>query len=121
MKNILLDIWYTCATNKGFLKAQLNVRFFQLKDFLINIAEQQINFSDITPLSIDNILIKKYDNNGYCRRSIQGYATVIRSFLRFAEDKGWCQKNLAHSIKAPRVYNMNHFLTRRVGKMLKKS
>ena len=90
--------------DQGLSECTIKSRFFQLKDFLINIAEQQKNFSDVTPLAIDNILIKKHDYDGYCRRSVQGYATVIRLFLKFAEDKGWCQKNLAYSIKAPRVY-----------------
>ncbi len=91
-------------TEQGLSESTIRGSFFQLKDFLTNIAEQKKNFADIIPLTIDNILIKKCDHNGYCRKSIQGYATVIRSFLKFAEEKGWCQKNLAQSIKTPRVY-----------------
>ncbi len=89
---------------QGLSENTIKTRFFQLKDFLINIEEQQTSFIDVTPLLIDNILIKKHSIDGYCRRSVQGYATVIRSFLRYAENKNWCQKNLANSIKAPRVY-----------------
>ena len=35
---------------------------------------------------------------------MQCYATILRSFLRYAEDQGWCSKHLANTIKAPRVY-----------------
>ncbi len=32
------------------------------------------------------------------------YAEAIRPFLKYAENKGWCQKNLANSIKVLRAY-----------------
>ena len=50
------------------------------------------------------MLVKKYNVDGYSRRTVQSYASVIRSFLRYAENQKWCRANLADSIKAPRVY-----------------
>jgi len=63
-----------------------------------------IVFIEVTPLCIDEILTYKSRVDGYSRRSIQNYATVIRGFLKYADSKGWCQKNLGNTIKVPRVY-----------------
>jgi len=89
---------------QGLSENTIEGRYFQLKDFLIHINDKKKSFADITPLIVDEILTKKYDSGRYSRRTIQAYATVIRSFLRYAEARKWCQPNLADSIKAPRVY-----------------
>jgi integrase/recombinase XerD len=75
-----------------------------LKDFMVNINERVKTFAAILPGTIDDVLIKKHDRDGLSRRSVQSYASVVRSFLRYAENQQWCQKGLASSIKAPRVY-----------------
>lgn len=89
---------------QGLSENTIDGRFFQIKDFLINIHEKKKSFIEMTPLVIDEILTKKYNVDGYSRRTVQSYASVIRSFLKYAENQTWCQKNLAASIKAPRVY-----------------
>lgn len=96
-------IKYMCD-EQGLSENTIQGRFSQLRSFLIYAYEQQKKFANITPLTIDNILIKKHNDDGCSRRYIQNYATVIRSFLRYAENQGWCSRNLANSIKAPRVY-----------------
>ena len=47
----------------------------------------------------------KHDRDGYSRRTVQSYASVVRSFLRYAEGQKWCRLGIADSIKAPRVYH----------------
>ncbi len=89
---------------QGLSEATIKVRRSLLKDFLINVSALQNVFSEITPLILDTILIKKYERDGYCRKTIQEYTSIVRSFLRYAESKNWCQKNLASCLKAPRVY-----------------
>ena len=42
---------------------------------------------------------------GCCRRTISNLLKALRSFVRFAEDRGWCCKHLADSISGPRVYS----------------
>jgi len=42
---------------------------------------------------------------GCCRRSISNVVKALRSFMRFAEDRGWCRKHLAEAIEGPRVYS----------------
>lgn len=75
------------------------------KQFLIHVGKTKKLFSEITPLTIDEFLIKKHDVDGCSRVTIQEYASEIRSFLRYAVEQSWCHKNLADSIRAPRVYN----------------
>lgn len=89
---------------QGLSENTIYSRFFTIKDFLSNIAEKINSLSETTPLIVDGILEKKYNKDGYSRRTIQSYASIIRSFLKYAEDQKLCQKNLANSIKAPRVY-----------------
>ena len=89
---------------QGLSENTIDGRIHLLKDFLININKHEPSLRDITPLHVDNVLTKKYKIDGYTRRTIQSYASVVRSFLRYAEGKGWCQNHLADAIKAPRVY-----------------
>lgn len=89
---------------QGLSENTISGRFGQLRNFLINIHEKRKTPSAITPLTIDEVLMKKYNTDSYSRRSVQHYASVARSFLRYMENQGWCQKGLANSVKAPRVY-----------------
>lgn len=89
---------------QGLSEETIKTRFTQLKIFLVGIATQYHSLNKLTPIAIDKFLVKKHDIDGYSRRSIQGYATVLRSFLRYLEGKAICQPGLADSIKAPRVY-----------------
>jgi integrase/recombinase XerD len=89
---------------QGLSENTIKSRFGQLQDFLINIAGQNHIFTDLTTLIVDGVLTKKCNIDGYSRRTIQSYASVIRSFLRYSENQDWCQKGLADSIKTPRVY-----------------
>ena len=43
--------------------------------------------------------------DGYCRRSIGNMVKALRSFVRFAEGRRWCRKDLAEAIEGPRVYS----------------
>src|SRR3990167_401349 len=89
---------------QGLSEVTIKSRRYILQDFLININQKRKTFIELTPLMVDEVLGKKYHIDGYSRRGVQSYASIIRSFLRYAENKTWCQKNLANSIKAPRVY-----------------
>ncbi len=40
---------------------------------------------------------------GCCRRSVSNVVKALRSFVRFAGDRGWCRKHLAEGIDGPRV------------------
>ncbi len=44
-------------------------------------------------------------SEGCCRRTISNLVKALRSFVRFAGDRGWCCKHLADGISGPRVYS----------------
>ena len=89
---------------QGLSENTISGRFTLLRNFLINIHKKKKMLATITPLTVDEVLAKKYNEDGYSRISVQHYASVIRSFLRYMENQRWCQKGLANSVKAPRVY-----------------
>src|SRR5439155_5375476 len=53
---------------------------------------------------IDAAIARKGQQDGYARTSMQAYATVLRSFFRYAEHQGWCAPGLAATIRSPRVF-----------------
>jgi site-specific recombinase XerD len=75
-----------------------------LRDFLVNLRTLVKSFAAIAPITIDEVLTKKHDRDGLSRKTVQSYASIVRSFLRYAENQQWCPKGIAASIKAPRVY-----------------
>jgi len=89
---------------QGLAEETVYGRSWLLRDFLVNLNERVKTFAEIFPSTIDDVLIKKYDKDGLSRRSVQSYASIVRTFLRYAEDQQWCRKGIAASIKAPRVY-----------------
>ena len=64
------------------------------------------SLADLTITSIDRALSEKGSKDGrsLCRATVRNRADALRAFLRFAEDRGWCQPGLAESIASPRVY-----------------
>lgn len=60
---------------------------------------------EITPHRLDMAFQKLLAPGGYTRKGIQGCATALRGFCRFAETRGWCRKGLAASIRNPRVFS----------------
>jgi integrase/recombinase XerD len=89
---------------QGLSERTILSRLYQLKMFLINIEQRQNELITLTPLIVDEIITNKHDIEHHSRRTVQSYAAVLRSFLRYAENQGWCPRHLASTIKAPRVY-----------------
>jgi integrase/recombinase XerD len=72
--------------------------------FLDHLLEQKRSLKTITASDIDSLLAEKLNRDHYARVSIRAYASSLRSFLRFAEMRGWCPVGIASSIMAPRVF-----------------
>lgn len=87
---------------RGLSEETIYARTCVLKNFfkyMGSIASLQ----PITPLNIDDVLKKKY-LEGQNRRSLQTYASTLRTFFTHAEGQKWCQSGLAKSIKTSRTY-----------------
>jgi integrase/recombinase XerD len=87
---------------RGLSEETIYSRACVLKDFF-KCNESSASLYLMTPLNIDDVLKKKH-LEGQCRRSIQTYASILRTFFTYAEGKKWCQPSLSQSIKTSRVY-----------------
>lgn len=92
------------AREQGLSGTTVHGRSLLLKDFLTNLNTQVKSFAAISPGNVDEVLIMKHDRDGCSRRTVQSYASVVRSFLRYAEGRKWCRQGIADSVRAPRVY-----------------
>jgi site-specific recombinase XerD len=91
---------------KGLAEATINNSCGILKRFFSSIKEDHANFlSHLTPGHLDRLLIQKLDKGIYARKTIHTFAITLRTFLRYAEYRGWCPLGIADSIHAPRVYS----------------
>ncbi len=79
-------------------------RLFLLKNFCSEIQDKCKYPKKLTPIMIDDNLIKKHYVDGWSRKTIQSYTSIIRVFIRFLENRNECTWGLAESIKSARVY-----------------
>ena len=87
---------------RGLSEETIYSRICVMKDFFKYIGSTA-SLQKMTPLNIDDALKKKY-LEGQSRRSVEAYASTLRTFFSYAEGKQWCQPGLAKSIKTSRVY-----------------
>jgi integrase/recombinase XerD len=75
-----------------------------LRRFLAQIEEAGFRLKTLTVVQLDELVIKKVRDEKHARNTIQTWASVLRVFFRFAEERGWCRKGLATAIMVPHVY-----------------
>jgi integrase/recombinase XerD len=76
--------------------------------FLTQIDEAGLRFDTIVVAQVDELLAQKVRQGGYARITIKSWASAIRPFCRFAEERGWCRRGMADAIMTPRVYRYEH-------------
>ena len=89
---------------RGLSPHTVAYRCVTLEDFLGRVAATKDSLREITLTEIDRVLLEKVTKCGYARVSVQTYASTLRSFLRFAETRGWSPSGHAMAIKSPRVF-----------------
>ncbi len=89
---------------QGLSQQTIRVRRWYLEQFLDRFWQQQRPFDQISITDIEAAIAFKGDQDGYARASIKGYVTVLRAFLRYAEQRGWCAPGLAAAIISPRLF-----------------
>ena len=91
---------------RGWSEATVRYRRNRADDLLRRFCSGKRSLSDLTITTIDRALSEKRSEDGrsLCRATVRNRADALRAFLRFAEDRGWCQPGLAASIESPRVY-----------------
>jgi integrase/recombinase XerD len=75
-----------------------------LRRFLAKIEEVGFCLKTLTVVQLDGLVIQKVRDGRCARNTIQMWASVLRVFFRFAEERGWCRRGLAAAIMVPHVY-----------------
>ena len=89
---------------RGLSSETINSRCREVKAYLSELCGPQLSLSDLTITHLDEALLHHINQAGLARCTVQTHASILRSFFRYAEQRGWCQCGLAIAIKAPRVF-----------------
>lgn len=75
-----------------------------LTQFFGRFYQQHSTFNAISIVDIDAAIARKSDRDSCGRSSIQTYVASLRTFFRYAEQRGWCDPGLAAAIMSPRLF-----------------
>ena len=89
---------------KGLSTVTIHKRCQHVTQFLSRFDEQHRRFNEISILDIDAAIARKGDHDAYTRSSMRTYASALRAFFHYAEQRGWCAPGLAAAIMSPRVF-----------------
>ena len=82
----------------------IRTRCGRVEDFLRWFFRNHESLRQLTIADLDEAIARKGRDDGYARSSMQGYASDLRTFVRYAESRGWCSRGLATGIVSPRLY-----------------
>jgi len=82
-----------------------------IHQLLAQIEEAEFRLQTLTIIQMDELLTKQIREGRYARITIRGWVSVLRTFFRFAERRGWCPPGLAAALMAPRVFTQESLPT----------
>ena len=88
---------------RGFADATIVNRERSLNPFLGWLVAQDVPLSTVSPVTITKYFTSAVAGR-WKRTTISFHVYSLRSFFRFATNRGWCAAGIAESIDAPRVY-----------------
>jgi len=89
---------------KGLSPVTIRKRRQHVTQFLSRFDEQHRPFNEISILDIDAAIARKGEDDAYTRSSMRTYASALRAFFHYAEQRDWCAPGLAAAIMSPRVF-----------------
>lgn len=75
---------------------------WQIRRFLADLKQRGVALLDLQPSDIDGFFERASQRWG--RRSLCTSATMLRQWLQYAEERGWCRPGMSAAVEAPRVY-----------------
>ncbi len=90
--------------DRGLSRHTVRIHCWHVGQFLERFWHHHRPFSDISIRDIDAAIALKGEQDAYARTSIAHYATTLRVFFRYAEQRGWCTHGLAAAILSPRLF-----------------
>jgi len=94
---------------KGLSPHTITYRNITVQDFLTGLERRHHSLRDVSAREIDRWLTGKVHGGGYARLTVQTRASTLRSFLYYAQQKGWCREGLADTVKSARCYTGESF------------
>jgi site-specific recombinase XerD len=82
----------------------IRIRRLFVRRFFLWIESKRLTLRQVDASTIDRVLADQVKRSDLERISIHNYAFNLRSFLAYAEQRGWCTKGLCASVDPPRVY-----------------
>ena len=89
---------------KGLSEQTLRARSRYVEDFLHGFFRNHGSLRQLTLADLEETIARKGRDDGISRPSLQQYASGLRTFVRYAESRGWCAQGLAAGVVSPRVY-----------------
>lgn len=102
--HLLAEFVSYMESERGWSPVTIYARRLRIEEFLRQVCASDRRLSDITPTDIDKAIGRKFTQDRCSRASVQAYASVLRSFLRYAETRGRCAPGLASAVASPRVF-----------------
>ncbi len=91
-------------SERGLSPETIRTYCYYVMQFFSRFCHQPSTFNAISIVDIDAAIARKGDRDACGRSSIQTYAASLRSFFRYAEQRGWCAPGLAAAITSPRLF-----------------
>ena len=89
---------------KGLSEETIQTRCWYAENFSGWFFRDHKSLHQLTITDLDEAIARKGRDDGYSRLSVQVYASGLRTFLRYAESRGWCPRGVAALVAWPRVY-----------------
>ena len=86
---------------RGLAKASIESYGRAAGTFLQHLDQMGIRLDTLEVTDIDSIIGDEHQRGSWSRRTIHDFAQRVRSFVGFAEKRGWCRPGLAAGTVAP--------------------
>ena len=96
------EVWM--RRERGLSEATIRGCCAAVDQFFVWLADSRIPLASISITDIDRIIAAWNARKTYSRNTIKVHAERLRTFFRFAEDRGWCTPGMATAVRPPRVY-----------------
>ena len=102
----LEDFVYEMGYNEGLSPITIKTVTQRTRTFLIWIATRHDDLYSISPQDVDDYLDVKRQL-GWRPVSLAGYCNSLRTFLKFADGRGWCKPGLWRLVQHPAIRRRN--------------
>ena len=98
-----LDAWASFLHSEGLSESTSHKHRWWVSHLLRWLKENGVPLRRVTAAAVDRFM-GHLSSQGLSRVSLATAVSSLRRFLRYAYEQGWCQRNLAPVILAPRLF-----------------